>query len=144
MNKHEKVVANAMNEYEAQAEKFLADTGTTMSIKYLGNYPSTWDTDGTTRDQYRVTFRRGSIRMADDFGQSIVRSKSPNVQQPTAYDVLACLTKSDPGTHANFCAEYGYDEDSRKGYATYEAVVAEWYNVERVFGDVLEQLREIS
>jgi hypothetical protein len=63
---------------------------------------------------------------------------------PTAYDVLACLTKNDPGTFEDFCADYGYDDDSRKAEGIYREVQKEWANVERVFGDVIEELQEIN
>ena len=64
---------------------------------------------------------------------------------PTAYDVLACLTKNDPDTFENFCSEFGYDEDSRKAEKIYNAVVEEWRNVCALFTDEeIEQLQEIS
>ena len=64
---------------------------------------------------------------------------------PTAYDVLACLTKYDPDTFENFCSDYGYDEDSRKAEKIYNAVVEEWRNVCALFTDEeIEQLQEIS
>ena len=64
---------------------------------------------------------------------------------PTVYDVLACLTKSDPGTFENFCSEYGYDEDSRKAEKIYNAVLDEWKNVCALFTDgEIEQLQEIN
>ena len=63
---------------------------------------------------------------------------------PTAYDILASLTKNDPETFGDFCANYGYDEDSRKAEATYFAVQKEWANVRRLFSDCLEELEEIN
>lgn len=65
--------------------------------------------------------------------------------EPTAYDVLTCLTKYDPGTFENFCSDFGYDSDSRKAYKTYKAVKREWSNVEILWTDEeLEQLQEIQ
>ena len=64
---------------------------------------------------------------------------------PSAYDVLACITKNDPGTFEQFCAEYGYDVDSRKAESVYRAVVKEWQKVRRFFtSKELEQLQEIA
>lgn len=64
---------------------------------------------------------------------------------PSAYDVLACLTKYDPGTFENFCSEFGYDTDSRKAEKTYKAVVDEWKNIQALFTDSeIEQLQEIQ
>jgi hypothetical protein len=66
-------------------------------------------------------------------------------KQPTPYDVLACLTKYDPGTFEDFCGEFGYDTDSRKAYKTYKAVKREWENVAILFNDEqLDMLREIN
>ena len=64
---------------------------------------------------------------------------------PTAYDVLSCLTKSDPCTFEDFCSTYGYDEDSRKAEKIYNAVLDEWRNVCALFTDEeIEQLQEIN
>ena len=35
------------------------------------------------------------------------------VEEPTAYDVLTCLTKFDPHAFESFCGDFGYDMDSR-------------------------------
>ena len=67
------------------------------------------------------------------------------IKRPTAYDVLACLTKYPVDTFEDFCADYGYDEDSRKAYKTYEAVKSEWQNVAMLWNETeLEELREIQ
>lgn len=64
---------------------------------------------------------------------------------PTAYDVLAYLTKYPIYDFADFCSEYGYDQDSRKAYKTYKAVKREWENIAILYNDdQLEQLREIQ
>ena len=62
--------------------------------------------------------------------------------KPTAYDVLACVTKYDPGTFKEFCMDYGYDDDSITAYKTYVAVTEEYKNLERVF--TREQLKELE
>jgi len=64
---------------------------------------------------------------------------------PTAYDVLTCLTKYDPGTFEDFCSNYGYDTDSRKAEKIYKEVCDEWLNVAKLFTDAeIEQLQEIQ
>jgi hypothetical protein len=68
----------------------------------------------------------------------------PYHQTPTMYSILACLTKCDPGTHEEFCMDFGYDIDSRKGLEIYLAVQEEWRNVDRLFHDCLEELAEIN
>lgn len=68
-----------------------------------------------------------------------------NFKKPTAYDVLACLTKYNPGTLENFCSECGYDVDSKKAEKTYMAVKDEWMNIERLFTESeMDILREIN
>lgn len=66
-------------------------------------------------------------------------------EEPTAYDVLACLTKYEVGTFEDFCSDFGYDTDSRRAEKIYKAVCDEWMNVQRLFTDEeIEQLREIQ
>lgn len=61
-----------------------------------------------------------------------------------AYDILACLTKYDPDTFQNFCAELGYSDDSIKAQKVYFAVQEDWANVRRLFSDCLDELSEIQ
>ena len=63
---------------------------------------------------------------------------------PTSYDILACVTKNDPGDFEDFCSEYGYNTDSKKDTDVYLAVVKEWKAIERIFGDCLDELQEIN
>lgn len=63
---------------------------------------------------------------------------------PKEYDILATLTKNNPGDFENFCSEYGYSEDSRKALDTYLEVIKEWNQVEGMFGDLIEELAEIN
>jgi hypothetical protein len=66
-------------------------------------------------------------------------------EAPTAYDVLACLTKYDPGTFEDFCSEFGYEEDSRSAEKTYNAVKDEYLNVCTLYNDEeLELMAEIQ
>lgn len=73
-------------------------------------------------------------------GNIIMQTKTT----PTLYDVLACLTKYDPGTFDNFCDDYGYSTDSIKAQKTYLEVQEEFTNCSRLFGDVIEELMEIN
>lgn len=64
---------------------------------------------------------------------------------PTAYDVLTCLQKYDVGSFADFCGEFGYDEDSRSAKKTYKAVRKEFSKVSELFSDEeIEELQEIQ
>jgi hypothetical protein len=129
-----------MKTYTDQAIKFMTDTGTKMTTEFL-DHKRYFDDDKEMRDVYKVTLRRNGKSFTFTFGQSIAESGQ---SEPTAYDVLACLTKSDPGTFENFCGEFGYDLDSMKAHKTYKAVVREYKGVERLFNDVLSQLQEVA
>lgn len=92
----------------------------------------------------QIAFTEKEYRRLGSFYRMEVE-KNPNYRAPTTYDVLACLTKYDPGTFENFCGEYGYDTDSRSAEKTYNAVVNEWQNIAMLFNDnELEQLIEIQ
>ena len=62
--------------------------------------------------------------------------------KPTAYSVLACLTKYDPGTFEDFCSDYGYDEDSRTAEQIYFAVCKEYRQLAKIFTP--EQMKELQ
>lgn len=124
------------SEYEAQAEKFLNDNDLALVAAFKGDRCPPWcGEDGPQcmhGDRYRVTIRRkirtdrlkGSVpglnpggppsSVSFDFWNSLVDSQAG--ERPTAYDVLACISSDayTPETFADFCGEYGYDEDSRK------------------------------
>ena len=61
---------------------------------------------------------------------------NPNYSFPTEYDVLACLTKYDPGTFQDFCDNFGYDTDSRNAEKTYNAVKEEYNNLCALFNEI--------
>ena len=68
-----------------------------------------------------------------------------NAAVPSVYDVLACLTKYDPGTFEDFCSEYGYSEDSRTAERIYFAVQKEYTQLARLFTpDEMDELAEIN
>lgn len=73
------------------------------------------------------------------------KSQSKEYKHPTAYDILCCLTKGDPGTFEDFCNDYGYDEDSRSAERIYNAVVEEWKKVQTLWTEEeIEKLWEIQ
>lgn len=64
---------------------------------------------------------------------------------PTAYDVLTCLQRYDPGTFEEFCSEFGYDEDSKTADKIYIAVIREYKQLERIFTpEQMKELQEIN
>lgn len=130
------------SKYNEQAQEFLKKTNTKCSINYIGYGPH-FDDDKESRNIYRVTLRRANRSFSFKFGDSIANSAKGD--EPTEYDVLACLQKYDVGTFENFCGGFGYDVDSRKALKTYNAVVREFKGVCRIWNEAeREQLAEIN
>lgn len=68
-----------------------------------------------------------------------------NFAEPTPYEVLACLQKYPVDTFADFCGNFGYDEDSIRAEKTYNAVKKEYAELCRLFSDVeIEAMAEIQ
>ena len=79
------------------------------------------------------TQRMVSASMELRFHGSAHDAKENPQKLPHIYDVLACVQKVDPGTFEDFCADFGYDTDSRKALATYEAVKKEYEGFKALF-----------
>ena len=132
-----------MNKYEKQAIEFLRNAKATMEIKYKGKAINPDWKDDTERNYYSFEIRTQKGTMSGTFWDSIHNTQRNN--KPTEYDILACLTKYDPGTFEEFCSDYGYDEDSRTAEKIYIAVVREYKQLERIFTtEQLEELAEIN
>ena len=135
-----------MSEYTEQAEAFLKRHGLKFKAEYLEHGPHFDDDEkrGVERDIWRLSIKRGARGFSVRFGNSLKESDHGNTP-PTAYDLLTCLTKYDPGTFEDFCADFGYNEDSRRAEKTYKAVKREWAKVSRFFtAGELAELQEIN
>ena len=136
---------SAVTNYQKQAIDFLnaTSTGLTVTFKHYGTMPN-WD-DNVSRDVFVCVLKNKQHRYRFIFGQSASESTGNGDNKPTAYDVLACLTKSDPYSFEDFCSNFGYEEDSRKAYKIFKAVMKEWKNVELLFTpEQIEELQEIN
>ena len=72
-------------------------------------------------------------------------SRNTDFEAPTAYCVLAAMTKYDPGTLEDFCSEFGYDSDSRKAEKIYKAVQNEYIQLCTLYSNAeLELMAEIQ
>lgn len=128
-------------EYDERANQLAEQLGITVSVcrKWFGSMP--WDKDGQKRWIFNLDLDKGRYLYNFDFGQSLVA----NFAEPTMYDVLACLTKYDPGTFDDFCSSFGYNNDSISALQTYGRVMDEWLMMTRMFThEELELLREIE
>jgi hypothetical protein len=64
---------------------------------------------------------------------------------PTAYDLLACIEKNEPGTFKDFCGDFGYSDDSMKAFDVYRAVQEEYAKFRRFFtAEEIAEAQEIS
>lgn len=78
-----------------------------------------------------------------------VRMEKKKTARPTAYDILACLTKYDVGSMDDFMHEFGYEikctQDMTNFINTYNAVVKEYNDVRRCFTEEqIEAMWEIQ
>lgn len=139
------------SDYNTHAEQFAIRWG--IKLEILGSeYKRHFADDKDKRYVFKCKITRNTGE--DEYGESIVeeyefefrQSIAEGSTEPDMYDILACLTKYDPCTYKDFCAEYGYagGEDS---LAVYNGVKEEWSAVLRLFGPengkCMEELREI-
>lgn len=141
------------NEHHAQAESFLARFGIKCRITLAPYKPASWDDPGKDHgNRHRVTLSKSyktrgiyPARLVFDFWGSINDRKAGD--NPTAYDILAYLSSDStcPETFADFCAEYGYKEDSRKAFATFKCCATFGKRLRAFFAsDELAALAEIN
>lgn len=128
-----------MENYNKIANDFAKKTGTKLII-LDSEYKRHFASDKQSRYVFKCKLTRKGKSYTFDFGQSIANG----MQEPTMYDILACLQKYDVGSFEDFCSEFGYDTDSRTAEKTYKAVCKEFEAVDRLFSDVIEELSEIS
>lgn len=125
-----------MDDYTKQTQTFLKETKTRLNINFIkrGKY---FDDDKEDRDIYHFVLSNDQGIYAAQFGDSIQntgyrksgKTKTGNKlawEKPNAYDILSCLTSYDPEDFDNFCASYGYDDDSINALGTYEKVQTEY------------------
>ena len=129
-----------MDNYERQAKEFCANWEVTMKVGVPSNGIPAWD--NKVHSVFPVTIRRNRKSMKVAFAQSLAQGN----KAPTEYEVLTAIAKYNPGSSfENFCAEFGYNSDSRRDETIYKGVVKEWKDVQRVFDDekCLDELRQI-
>jgi hypothetical protein len=100
---------------------------------------------GSVHDACGKELERASVPNSFSHFPGWSKNRGTPPTQPSAYDLLACLTKSDPGSFENFCGEYGYDTDSRAALDIYIAVQAEWAGVQHVIPpEAMDEFQEIN
>jgi len=112
--------------YQEQAQAFLDRFGIQFQATELGNIAPPWADKGQPHGlKYKVTLSRGDKgvnyqEVSFPFWNS--QKAKEEGEEPTPYDVLACVSSDIycPDTFEEFCSEYGYDTDSRKAEATFK------------------------
>lgn len=128
-----------MTNYTLNAENFAKENNIKLKINDV-EYKKHFADDKQERYVFNCTLSRNGKQYTFNFGQSIAQDSN----EPTIYDILACLTKYNPETFEDFCSSYGYDNDSIKALKTYKAVCKEYEAVNRLFADIMEELQEIQ
>lgn len=127
-----------LNEYQKQALIFQIKYKVGFKTEWL-KYGKHFEDDKQPRHIFKVTLSRNGKRFSFNFGQSI----ADDAKHPDLYSVLACLTKYDVGTFEDFCNDFGYEMYNESSMKIYKAVCKEFSNVEKLFGDCLDELQEI-
>lgn len=143
-----KIIKNVNGEYEKQAMEFLEKYNIKMYINSMNEKNEEW---GGLK--YKVLIKRninGKNKQMTVIFTDSVYNMTKN-KKPTAYDILACLQKYDVGSFEDFCNEFNYEMYSEtyrsynyKNMKLYNAVCREYENVNRIFGDIIEELAEIQ
>ena len=129
------------NEIREKVEKFLEDRSIEFIVEYLGVFRNKDDCDWEHHKSI-ATFHRGDSR-SNNPDIAIVESFDFHMGmgtngEPHAADVLHSLCLDIASAEISFedwCADYGYDSDSRKAERIYNACNAEAKKVRRLFSD---------
>lgn len=120
--------------------EFIQKHHITMSVERADTNPNYVADDDWMRSarHFKCTLRCGKRRMTLHFSQGCAHTKEPTVE-----DVLNCLASDSAGldnstTFESWCAEYGYDTDSRKAEKIYRACQKQRDQLERLIGDATE------
>lgn len=136
-----------MTDYIKGAKDFLKRNNAKMTISFKNCVYGAFN-DNAYHNIYRIRIDRNHKTYSFNFTDSIYNTKQN--KRPNCYDVLACLQKYEPYEKDvwDFAKEYGYEiydrETYKKAEKTFKAIIKEYKNVMRLFGDVIEQLEEIQ
>lgn len=133
-----------INEYDEQAREFLSRNGLRLTIGKAGIVEK-W---GDERFAYTCRLYNGRKSYGFTFYDSVQNFK--NNEEPSEYDILACLSGYDVGTFDEFCNEYGVfpinsSNDYKEAQESYKACKREYAGLTRILTpEQLEELREIQ
>ncbi len=143
---------NEKSKYDLQAESFLEKNNVKFRATLTDGKTPLWYDGKPHGHHFRVTlskakpFQWKSARITFDFWSSIA-DREKGIKTVSAYSVLACLASDSycADTFKDFCADYGYEEDSRKAEKTFKACRKMAHKLREFFtSKELEQLQEIQ
>lgn len=125
-------------------KQFVSKHGIKIVSDYADSNPNMPD-ERYTMNHYRVTLSR---RNEDNKRRQMTLYFSMGIGikgEPTADDVLHCLASDSAGIEnardfEDWCADYGYDSDSRSAERTYKACQRQAIRLEKFLGDSLYQV----
>jgi hypothetical protein len=130
-------------DYKQQAEDFAVKHSITLKVG-IPTYGKHFSDDKEERYIYPCTLKRNGKSYSFKFGQSLAAGYMP----PTMYDILACMQKNDVGSFDDFVYDFGYSLETQKDYKSaeiiYKAVCKESKAMQRLFGDIMNELQEIN
>lgn len=161
-----------VNEYDEQAAKFLLDTGSGFMIEYVDEACPRWEHDDKHihGNHYKFTLTNGARSYTGDFWNSYADALKGGIKlakledlghifkyhemkatekshavKPSVYDVLTSLQSYVPESFDDFCSNFGYDTDSRRAEATYQAVKEQVTALQTLFSDdEMQMLADIA
>jgi len=104
-------------------------------------------TSKTIHNRFRVTVTTERGRASFDFYDSQANYQAGVTELTDLDGALECfLMDASAGseTFEDFCANFGYDTDSRSAYKIYKACVKSKEKAERIFTDFCEVLNELT
>lgn len=145
-----------VNTYQQEAFDFLKRNHIEMKITFRDVKANQLWGETQLRNRYYIYIKN---EISGEYMSTLLWDSIYNREHhltPTCYDILACLTKYDPGDYEDFCSEFGYETETENefgrltrnpnAYKIWKACCHEWEGVKRVFGEdeILEELREIN
>lgn len=117
-------------------KQFIAAHGITMAADWAANNPNMADTKwAESANHYKCVLARGRKRMTVYFSQGCGISRDPDAES-----VLDCIASDAAGldnarSFEVWCAEYGYDTDSRAAEKTYKTIEKQVAQLREFIGD---------
>lgn len=132
-----------MSEYDMQAREFLQSATATIT-KELEGTRRYFPDDKEERDVYDINIVTPMGEYKFTFGDSIKNTERAVKSNPSDYAILSCLDAYN-GTFVDFCADYGYSDDSIIARKIYNSVMRQALELKRIFTpEQLEKLGEIQ